>query len=67
MPVDSFFFSGKNLLTLDDLGLDLFLKMKRIGGKIQTVPENGWIPNWCSHCVVGLAASDVRARQALTY
>lgn len=39
MPVDFFFL--ENLLTLNDLGLDLFLKMERIGGKIQTVPENG--------------------------
>lgn len=65
MPVDFFFL--ENLLTLNDLGLDLFLKMERIGGKIQTVSENGLIPNWCSNCVVGLAASDVPARQALTY
>lgn len=65
MPVDFFFL--ENLLTLNDLGLDLFLKMERIGGKIQTVPENGLIPKWCSNCVVELAASDVPARKALTY
>lgn len=31
----------ENLLPLNDLGLDLFLKMKRIEGKVETVSETG--------------------------
>lgn len=44
-----FFFFLENLLTLNDLGLDLLLKMRRMEVRFR----------WYSHCVLGLAGRDV--------
>lgn len=41
MPVDFFFFL-ENLLTLNDLGLDLFLKMERLEVRFKPSLKMGW-------------------------